>query len=96
MTDEDFKALGDPDRCRRDDEGIGARIRVRRGGMVLYHPGSRLRLGAHGVESVSNMLRRAMRQAVLFSRLVSHALDPVAPSWRSGTDGVAGTQICSL
>jgi hypothetical protein len=53
-------------------------------------------LGAHGVESVSNMLRRGMRQAVLFSRVVPHALGPVAPSWRSGTDIVARSQICSL
>ena len=52
--------------------------------------------GANGVESVSNMLRRGMRQAALFSRLVSHALDPVAPSWRSGTDVVARSQIRSL
>ena len=77
-------------------KALGRGMRGRQGGMVLYHPGSRLRLGAHGVESVSNMLRRGMRQAALFSRLVSHALDPVAPSWRSGTDVVARSQICSL
>jgi hypothetical protein len=52
--------------------------------------------GANGVESVSNMLRRGMRQAALFSRLVPNALDAAAPSWRFGTDVVARSQICSL
>ena len=111
MTDEEFKALDDPTAAGETMKALGREwlpshsthlvngvtIRGRRGGMVLYHPGSRLRLGAHGVESVSNMLRRGMRQAALFSRLVSHALGPVAPSWRSGTDvDVARSQICSL